>query len=413
MNILMISPPSPPKNTPESMQVGRYLEELDKEHHITLVNTPANGGWSVEDSSLEVPLKNTHIVTIRLWFHKFTIRLLHSRLFKHFLIPDQTAWIRYMTSYVLKKSTIKPDIIYSRSVPFSAALLAKSLKEKLQIPWVMHLSDPWFDSPYRQKTKDENKLANYELSCFENADTIMVTTKSVAEFYREKYPKCAHKILVSSNVLPLTIKEKNNLNKEKHGKLTLIYAGTMYGKRRATTILKGLSWLKENDEKSLRSIHIILIGNMTEEIKDEINSYDFEQIILMGKMNYDDVVKMQGTADILISIEPDGDNPLLKTFMPSKVLDYMASKKPILAVTPKNSETWKLCDKGYGWRIEPHDDSGLGKLLVELSKKYMRNESLLPVLEPLEEYTVSYNVEKLIKNMKILISENKKKLKEL
>ncbi len=410
MNILMISPQSPPKNTPESMQVSRYLQELDKEHQITLVNTPADGGWSVDDSSIDVILKNTHIITMKLWFHKVTLRFLHSRLLKHFLLPDETAWIRYMTSYILRKNISKPDIIYSRSVPFSAALLAKDLKFKLQVPWIMHLSDPWFDSPYRVKTKYEKKLAAYEFSCFKNADSIMLTTESTADFYKKKYPQFSEKINVSRNVMPSNNYQSKEYNKNK--KLTLMYAGALYGDRRATTLLEGLSWLKEKYPKLLKSVKIFFIGNMTEEIKAEINSYGFEQVLTLGKKTYAEVLQMQVSADILISLEPDGKSPLLKTFMPSKVLDYIASNKPILAITPENSETWKLCEKGFGWHVKSGDRVCCGTLLSELIKKHTNGEKLLPVNEPPEEYTAAHNAERLVRAMKKLIANDKKKSKE-
>ena len=401
MNILMISPQSPPKNSPESMQVKRYLEELDKQNNITLVNTPSDGGWVTNDDTLKVSLINTHVITMKLWFHKFIIRSLHSRFLKDYLVPDETAWIRYMTSYVLRRNTRVADIIYSRSVPFSAALLAMDLKKRLQVPWVMHLSDPWFDSPYRKKTNKEKILENYEASCFEYADAIMVTTESMSSFYRNKYPNYAHKVSVSSNVMPAAVNKNNITNKNE--KLTLLYTGAMYGDRRPTTILKALLWLKENHPDVLNTITIVVIGNMTEEIKNEINFYGFEQITVLGRKRYAEVIEWQENADVLISIEPDGTSPLLKTFLPSKVLDYMASSKPILAITPKNSETWKLCEQGFGWQVKPEDSVGLGKLLVKLSSNHDSGKICYKPKNYLLEYTAAYNVQKLVKIMETLI----------
>ena len=70
---------------------------------------------------------------------------------------------------------------------------------------------------------------------------------------------------------------------------------------------------------------------------------------------YSKAQEKQAAADIMLSIEPDGLNPLLKTFLPSKILDYIAARKPILAITPEDSEAWRLCKRGFGWAIRPGD----------------------------------------------------------
>ena len=202
MNILMISPQSPPKNSPESMQVGRYLKELDRHHNIILVNTPVESGWTVKDDSLDFDLKNTNIITLHLPLHGKLTRLISSKYFKHFCVPDKDFWIRYKTSYILDKLTAEPDVIYSRSMPFSSALLALELKRKTKLPWIMHLSDPFFDNPYRGKSSNEILIAKYEYDCFNEADYITVTTKNMLEFYEKKYPDFSDKIKISPNVMP-------------------------------------------------------------------------------------------------------------------------------------------------------------------------------------------------------------------
>ena len=95
MNILMIAPHAPPKNSAEAIQVGRYLKELDRYHHVTLITTPFEHGWVKKDVSLEIKLINTDVLILTLPLHQYTSRLLSSRYFKYFSSPDKDFWIKF------------------------------------------------------------------------------------------------------------------------------------------------------------------------------------------------------------------------------------------------------------------------------------------------------------------------------
>jgi len=404
MNILIISPNAPPKNSPESIQAGRYLQELDKKHHIILVTTPVESGWITADSGLHVALSNTDIMILKLTFHKIVARFLASRYFRRLLVPDKDFWIASKGAWLTKQLHLRPDVIYSRSLPVSAALLAFELKKKLSLPWIMHLSDPWGDNPYVTSGSMKRKLTMLEVRCFEAADAINVTTDGIAEFYRSKYQHLADKISVFPNVMPNILSPAPILKNGKK-KLSLIYTGALYGQRRPTTILKALNVLKCLDQRILNLLEVKFIGNITDEIRQEIDNCNVPNISILGKRNYSEVLEIQAGADIMVSIEPDGDNPILKTFLPSKMLDYIAGRKPVLAITPENSESWKLCNRGYGWAIRPDDHRGLALLLNGFLNSIDGDDWQFLRLKPFppDEFSASFCVEKLSKLMATLL----------
>ena len=85
-------------------------------------------------------------------------------------------------------------------------------------------------------------------------------------------------------------------------------------------------------------------------------------------------MQAQSEADILVTIEPGGDSPFLSHFMPSKNLEYIAARKPILAITPNTSETAKLCGEGYGWSAAPGDAERLAALLNKIATDHAAGE---------------------------------------
>ncbi len=394
MKILMISPQSPPKNSPESIQVARYLGELDRHHDITLVTTPIEHGWVVGDSSLDIPLHRTRRLIVDLPFHTFTARLLASRYFRGFAFPDKEFWITSKVSSVIARAGKDFDVIYSRTMPFSSALLALGLKKKLNLPWVMHISDPIVDNPYRAKGENEEKLAALESECFEQADAITLTTQGIADFYARKYPDAAHKISVSPNIMPGLPQKR--AEKREEGKVKLLYAGALYGERNFDTLLAALEKLRESRPELLENLEFKVAGNAAEDILERIRGAAIGQIELLGRVSYSRVLELQEDAAIVLSIEPEGESEILRTFMPSKILDYLAADKPILALTPEGSPTWQICnDHGFGWAIGSNDTAKLAEFFEKLLEGRGFLSTLAPHYDILEHYTAPKCVEEL------------------
>ena len=359
------------------MQVGRYLAELKRKHQVILVTTPEERGWVVNDPSLDAGWDDMERLVLRLPLHRLSGRLLASRYARRWARPDTFFWITGMASSIIRHLSRQPDIIYSRSLPFSSALLARALKQRLRVPWIMHLSDPWLDNPYLAfRSERENEQ---EYSCFLAADGISVTTECLMDFYREKYPEFGEKLFVSPNVMPV----KGQGGGERKAKVTsrnlkLLYTGALYGNRDPRLLLDALDELARDDSRFHRAVELQFAGNVSEGIARMIGDAGLPGVSLLGRRDYDDVLKLQAGADVMLSFEPDGKNPLLKCFLPSKVLDYIHAGKPFVAITPEGSETWRLCEQGYGWAISPDDKAGLKDLLLRLLGQKQAGGQVVP-----------------------------------
>lgn len=88
MHVLLVAPSAPPKNSPEAMQVGRFLSSLDPSVKVTLVTTPIVAGWQWEDRSLAVDRPRMNVVELSLPAHRSTQRLLANRRLSFLHNPD-------------------------------------------------------------------------------------------------------------------------------------------------------------------------------------------------------------------------------------------------------------------------------------------------------------------------------------
>lgn len=364
LHILLAASSAPPKNSPEAIQVGRFLEALDPAVRVTLVTTPVVAGWETGDATMQLHRPGLRRIEARLPLHRFTQRILANHRLARWHAPDADFWLPHLSGRIVREvGSDLPDVIYSRSAPFSNAALALRLKQRLGIPWLMHLSDPWAASPYRPMTDAAAaKDQEIEAQCCEQADRITLTTEGQAEAYRQRNPSKADVIGVAPNMLPALILP---LQPPVAGeRLRLVHTGALYGARNPHTLILAMALLARTKPDLARRIDVDFYGNAANSIAAQIMAAP--NCRFHGQIPLEGAVAAQRDADVLVTIEPDGESPLMRHFMPSKNLDYVASGKSILAITPHGSETARLCAQGFGWSVAPGDVETLAQCLEDL-----------------------------------------------
>jgi len=241
--------------------------------------------------------------------------------------------------------------------------------------------------------------------CFDFADRISLTTEGQAEFYRNRYPNHAAKIVVTSNMMPKKISEENSPNSSR--KFRIVHTGALYGERDPKTFLDAVSVAIEADSQMHERLEVEFYGNMDEAYIAQIDNTPCCKT--MGARSYEEIVKIQNEADVLLVIEPSASNELYRHFLLSKVVDYLAKKKPIVAVTPKASETWRLCESGYGRAFESGDSRALADFLSQEVAKKSRGVYSKISADPLKlPFRSDLVTNKIISNIEQLLSSEQR-----
>lgn len=358
---------APPKGAPESFQVHRVLHALDPSISVVLVNTPAKEGWERIDKSLHIP-DRTELVEARMPMHVLVTRVLEHRYLKRFHVPDNEFWTAFASSSVVRAFRADPpDVLYSRSSPFSTASFALALHRRLGIPWVMHLSDPWHGSPYRSGPAASSKAdRELEAECFGAAAAITLTTSGQAAFYRQRYPEHASKISIVPNVMPddELAPMTDWIGCRSNEPLRIVYTGALYGARTIKPVLAAIEAMPQGEAGDLPSrLRLDVYGNA---MPDQIAAMEANALVRYhGAVSQEKAREAQRGADLLLVIEPEIDHPLRDHFLPSKLLDYLHTGTPVLALTPRDSETARLCAQGGGWAFVPSSTPEITRFLRE------------------------------------------------
>jgi len=400
LKVLFVSIAGPPKGSPESLQVSKILKFLvNYPLNICLVTEKLpirNFGWrTIEKKYKPVLGKLSQIINIPVYYNRYVHALITRisslilpRLDNEFLFTKAAARV----SRLVKQ---KPDIIYSRSTPFSSSVLALKLKRKYQIPWVMHLSDPWLSSPF-MKSKGPNFRYHQKMerSCIQEADIITLTSHQQIEIYKNIYPEYQAKFQWSPNVYDddEVLVDRPILSRE----MSFLHTGNFYGPGRSPEpILRAVGEIAKDSGSILDGVSFLFTGHQEPSMERLIKGYNKVGARHLGVLSLDDVYELQRKSSVLILI--DWKLPRHQAmFLLSKSLDYMAARKPLMAITTPGSTMHNLIHGVYGECFSHDDIEGIKRYLISIIKRYKEKDELFKnPYEVDEEYSASISAKRL------------------
>lgn len=345
-NVLFVSIAFPPKSDAECLQTAKYFHYLqqDKDFKIEVVTSAIPTLYMTYDEKLEEYAQGyTNQVNVTLKENRW-INLFRNRLkLDETVFPDVKQSFHQQSKHALKKLKQKPDIIYSRSYPLSSTIMAYKLQQHYQVPWIMHLSDPWADSPLHFWSGDYNKKQKeWELKCMEAADYVCLTSVATIDFYCDKYPHLKNKFLFFPNVYELKPagEEFAHLNQFfSTDKLNIVFTGAMAGDRSPHFFLEPLRQLITEQPQLSEKFFVIFAGEADSGNRSVFEKYSMSSVHFLGKIPFTEAQYLQQRSNMLLLIDNPIENSGQAMYFPSKLLDYMVTQKRIMAITTKGSTT--------------------------------------------------------------------------
>ncbi|MDG5491899.1 glycosyltransferase family 4 protein [Psychroserpens sp. SPM9] len=254
----------------------------------------------------------------------------------NFFIPDaRKNWVKpsvsFLSNYI---KTHQIETIITTGPPHSLHLIGLQLKAQMGVKWLADFRDPWTTIGYHKALKlttaSAAKHKDLEAKVLRTADEIIVTS---AHTKREFRSKTEQPITVVTNGYDSHYIQRP----EKDAKFTLAHIGSLLSERNPKQLWEALQELIRDNEAFRNAFQLQLIGVVSEDVLQTMNSYGLEIYTNnIGYVSHDEAIQAQMASRVLLMVEIDSEDT--KVIIPGKLFEYMASGTPILAVGPEDSD---------------------------------------------------------------------------
>jgi glycosyltransferase involved in cell wall biosynthesis len=260
-------------------------------------------------------------------------------------------------------------VIVSFAMPWSSHLVAQELARRSGLPWVAHFSDPWVDSPYfTGRAFSRWLLRCLEASVIRRADAVIFVAERSADLVMRKYPDAwRRKVRIIPHgydpevVIPRPLSQPN-------GRLRLVHTGGLYSIRTPDPFLRGLAALARNSSVSLADrLEVLFVGHHDPAYRNLAAHLGLDEVVqFRPPCSYGEALRLVAEADVCLLV--DAASPIESVFLPSKLIDYLMLRKPILGITPPQGESADLLRRVGCPVASPEDVPGIAQAVDDLLK---------------------------------------------
>jgi glycosyltransferase involved in cell wall biosynthesis len=226
--------------------------------------------------------------------------------------------------------------IYSHASHHVSNLVGLAIKRRTGLPWVANFSDPWLDNPYFKFTPWQRPLIRaLEKAIIREADAVIFVTSQTADAVMGKYPKEWRKrVHVIPHGFEAGVLKGLDPAPPPRPRLRLVYTGSFYrGRRTPEGLFRGLQLLQRQRHLD-RELEVRLLGPQVPPYQALARSLGLDGVVAcLGPAPFAESLREAAAADVLLVIDAASDGPSL--FLPSKLVDYIPFRKPILGLTPE------------------------------------------------------------------------------
>jgi hypothetical protein len=316
-------------------------------------------------------------------------RLDPKRRFSYFwLEPKKREWLRRGLRRVLAQDLSRYDLVLTCSQPHANHLMGLELKRRTGLPWVAYFSDPWTDSPYQTFGTETVRRHHLRLEdqILAAADRVLYTCDEMLDLVLDN-----HRVLdrAKTGVLPHSFVPDwyggDHPQRLAGPPVRLLQTGSFYGPRTPLPLIDALRRVSRQRELEGK-LRIDSYGGMDDRWKKLVADKDLENVFSVhGFVAYLESLRLMKQTDGLLLIDAALTSTAQSVFLPSKLIDYLGSGAPVIAVTPEHGATARVVRECGGTVVPIEKPEELDRLLLRIV-----DEGEIP-FEPHEEACRAYD----------------------
>lgn len=363
-----------------TLKFTKYLPRFGFEPYVLTVK---NAMYQTKDPTLlndippEVKISRTLSIEHRLFLKPFYALKTDP---KWVFVPDiNIGWLPFAVRRgrkIIQKESI--DVIYVTAPINTGLLVGYLLKKKTGKPLVIDFRDPWTDNPFvRYPTRLHEYIEEkMEEEIVTNADYVIVAGDPIKKSFMQKYPFLKSRMEVITNGYDPD-DFKNLKTYEQTNKFRITYTGSLYRVRNANSFLLALKKLAEEKVHLREKLEVIFVGNFNKETPLLVKKLGLEDVVKLARyISHKECIEVMLNSDILLLLITE-KGPQKEWTLTGKLFEYLASRRPILAVAPENGEAAEIIKSmKAGVIIPPNDIELIGKTIFSFYEMWNQGKSV-------------------------------------
>jgi len=410
-NILMIAyyfPPLGGSGSLRPLKLAKYLPSFGWKPIILTVRNPDWYYASDPELLKELPpatiIKRAFMLRLA-WFYRvlnpFRVRKM-DEIIKRFLIhpDDQIGWLpfAYFSALdIVRKQNVKA--VYSTSGPLTCHLIAYFLKKKTGIPWIADFRDEWLEAPNLNLPTSFHRRFHYRLEgmVVKNADKVITMAPRFCRLLSKHTTNLEKFVTITAGFDPEDFVPQTLSDKKKNlpNKFVIAFIGLFYDTFHPNAFVKALTELIVEGKISREKVKVKFVGANCPNDIDIGDRYEICEFT--GFVPRKEAIQYSSDANALLLLlsKERGEHVI-----PSKVFEYLASEKPILALVPPSGEVANIIKStNTGVVVDFEDVEGIKKAYLQLYHgwKEKENRFVKPNWEEIFKFDQKNLTEKLAK----------------
>lgn len=264
----------------------------------------------------------------------------------------------------------RPEVVVSSGPPHSAHIAGALLATRLRVPFVMDLRDEWSPNPFFHRTSAIRRALerSMESLCLLRASAVVLTTEPTLRLYHRRFPIVAHKsVLIPNGFDPEDLPSPAPPPPLTDG-IVFAHAGSLLLKRDGRPFFEAFADAVAPGSFGGPPMRLLLLGALRAEQEEAArSSIGLERLRVAGFMPQRMALERLAASHVLVLIT--GTEEGGATAVAGKLYEYLALRRPILAVAPDGSPAFRLVQKlGVGAAADPRDPAALRVAITAVAR---------------------------------------------
>lgn len=326
--ILAVSHVFPPARAAESSLIAKTLVGLQQP--VRVVSSVNGVRHNDIDASLAAYVENSLVSATCVGRRTSWIASRAPTRLTRFATPDPHRWANRPLLKEARRWLTQSSSVLTWSQWHSSHLVAMGLNLESR-RWVAHFSDPWVANPFHPGSSSRANQ-RMERNVVSGASSVVVTTDELRTDLIARYPNAdPSKFFVVPHAFEPSLYPSRR-DRRSGSRLRLLHAGSFYGHRSSQPLIEALKVACRDSAWFRNNVEVLLVGNISHhELPKVLSDPEVRHMITVsGPVSYTSSLALMVDADGLLAVDSDLER---NVFLPSKVVDYLGSGRPILALT--------------------------------------------------------------------------------